>query len=350
MKVSSPDYKNRMTEEEAKADFLQRIENYRVQYEPLDEEEDDELSFIKVINAGRSFFVHNVNGHVQSRVVYFLMNIHLLPRSIYLTRVGVPLRSAPSRPLQHGESEYNRIGRLGGDSPLSDNGVRYAQKLREYFEVGAGRCWAGLWPQKEDIGDLRIWSSQKIRAAQTANYLKDLAAHVEYWKVLDEIDAGICEGLTYEDFQARYPKQFAERDKDKYHYRYPSGESYEDLVARLEPVIMELERQSNVLVVSHQAVLRCILAYFDNKDRSDLPYLNVPLHTVIKLTPKAYSCEIEMFKFKIDAVDTYRAKPDEPAVSRQYPGLPFCLCYASPRPVLPLAASQPLVTVGTQRA
>ena len=76
---------------------------------------------------------------------------------------------------------------------------------------------------------------------------------------------GICEGLTYEDFEARYPKQFGERDKDKYHYRYPSGESYEDLVARLEPVIMELERQSNVLVVSHQAVLRCILAYVSVK-------------------------------------------------------------------------------------
>jgi len=111
----------------------------------------------------------------------------------------------------------------------------------------------------------------------------------------------------------RYPKQFSERDRDKYHYRYPSGESYEDLVARLEPVIMELERQSNVLVVSHQAVLRCILAYFDNKNREELPYLNVPLHTVIKLTPKAYSCQIEMFKFRIDAVDTYRAKPEEPA-------------------------------------
>jgi 6-phosphofructo-2-kinase/fructose-2,6-biphosphatase 2 len=285
VKVSSPDYKNRMTEEQAKEDFLKRIENYKAQYEPMSEEIDDDLSFIKVINAGRSFYVHNVNGHVQSRVVYFLMNIHLLPRSIYLTR--------------HGESEYNRIGRLGGDSPLSSNGITYAQRLREYFE-------------KENIpGDLRIWSSQKIRAAQTANYLKDLAAHVEYWKVLDEIDAGICEGLTYEDFEARYPKQFAERDKDKYHYRYPSGESYEDLVARLEPVIMELERQSNVLVVSHQAVLRCILAYFDNKNRAELPYLNVPLHTVIKLTPKAYSCQIEMFKFKIDAVDTYRAKPTD---------------------------------------
>ncbi|KHN79136.1 putative 6-phosphofructo-2-kinase/fructose-2,6-bisphosphatase [Toxocara canis] len=285
VKVSSPDYKGHMTEEEAKEDFVRRIENYKLQYQPLDEEVDDDLSFIKVINAGRSFFVHNVNGHVQSRVVYFLMNIHLLPRSVYLTR--------------HGESEYNRIGRLGGDSPLSDNGLEYARKLREYFKA-------------ENVpGELRIWSSQKVRAAQTACELRDLAAHVEYWKVLDEIDAGICEGLTYDDFKCRYPKQFADRDKDKYHYRYPSGESYEDLVSRLEPVIMELERQSNVLVVSHQAVLRCILAYFDNKSPEELPYLNVPLHTVIKLTPRAYSCRIEMFKFKVDAVNTYREKPAE---------------------------------------
>ncbi|EPB74727.1 hypothetical protein ANCCEY_06210 [Ancylostoma ceylanicum] len=135
---------------------------------------------------------------------------------------------------------------------------------------------------------------------------------------------GICEGLTYEDFQARYPKQFAERDKDKYHYRYPSGESYEDLVTRLEPVIMELERQSDVLVISHQvletqtylAVLRCILAYFTNKNTEELPYLRVPLHTVIKLTPKAYSCEVEMFKFDIEAVNTYREK-NQPTSCRE---------------------------------
>jgi len=39
-------------------------------------------------------------------------------------------------------------------------------------------------------------------------------------------------------------------------------QSYEDLVMRLEPVIMELERQEDVLVVCHQAVARCLLAYF----------------------------------------------------------------------------------------
>lgn len=34
---------------------------------------------------------------------------------------------------------------------------------------------------------------------------------------------------------------------------------------RLEPVIMELERQENVLVICHQAVMRCLLAYFLDK-------------------------------------------------------------------------------------
>ena len=31
---------------------------------------------------------------------------------------------------------------------------------------------------------------------------------------------------------------------------------YKDLVARMEPVIMELERKETVVVVGHQAVLR----------------------------------------------------------------------------------------------
>ena len=44
--------------------------------------------------------------------------------------------------------------------------------------------------------------------------------------------------MTYEEIQKEFPKEFALRDQDKFHYRYPKGESYEDLVHRLEPVIM----------------------------------------------------------------------------------------------------------------
>uniref|UniRef100_A0A183FD87 6PF2K domain-containing protein n=1 Tax=Heligmosomoides polygyrus TaxID=6339 RepID=A0A183FD87_HELPZ len=228
VKVNSPDYKGLMSAEQAKEDFLKRIENYKQQYEPLDEVDDQALSFIKVINAGRSFYVHNVQGHVQSRVVYFLMNIHLLPRSIFLTR--------------HGQSEYNAMGRLGGDSPLTADGEKYATALGKFFE-------------KAEIDDLRIW----------------------------------------------YPKQAEDRSRDKYHYRYPSGESYEDVVSRLEPVIMELERQANVLVVSHQAVLRCILAYFYDRTQDELPYIDLGLHSLVKLTPRAYHCDSTVYNYDVES-------------------------------------------------
>lgn len=73
----------------------------------------------------------------------------------------------------------------------------------------------------------------------------------------------------------------------------PGGESYRDVVIRLEPVIMELERQENILIIGHQAILRCLYAYFHNLPQADLPYIKIPLHTVIKLTPKAYGCDEE---------------------------------------------------------
>lgn len=34
-------------------------------------------------------------------------------------------------------------------------------------------------------------------------------------------------------------------------------------------------------------------AYFHNLPQADLPYIKIPLHTVIKLTPKAYGCDEE---------------------------------------------------------
>ncbi len=52
--------------------------------------------------------------------------------------------------------------------------------------------------------------------------------------------------------QQEYPEDYANRDEDKFNYRYRGGESYRDVVVRLEPVIMELERQENILIIGHQ--------------------------------------------------------------------------------------------------
>lgn len=47
--------------------------------------------------------------------------------------------------------------------------------------------------------------------------------------------------------------------------------------------------------------------FFWNVDQ--LPYIEVPLHTIIKLTPVAYGCKMEEIRMPIEAVNTHRAKP-----------------------------------------
>jgi broad specificity phosphatase PhoE len=154
-----------------------------------------------------------------------------------------------------------------------------------------------------------IWTSTLKRTIQTARHL---AAETGYdkleWKALDELDSGVCDGLTYEEIAEKYPEDFAARDEDKYNYRYRGGESYRDVVIRLEPIIMELERSENVIIVTHQAVLRCIYAYFHNMSQEQSPWMEVPLHTLMKLTPRAYGTEEHRFKANIPAVSTWRSK------------------------------------------
>ena len=87
VKIYSPDYKN-VDSKTAIDDFLERIRLYEMKYEAIDEKLDKHLSFIKIYNVGERFLVNRVLGHIQSRVVYFLMNIRVLPRTIYLTRVS----------------------------------------------------------------------------------------------------------------------------------------------------------------------------------------------------------------------------------------------------------------------
>lgn len=185
-----------------------------------------------------------------------------------------------------------------------------------------GQQYAKLLPTlvKNSAGDLPLtcWTSTLKRTGQTARYL-------EYeklsWKALDELDSGVCDGLTYAEIEKQYPQDFKARDEDKYNYRYLGGESYRDVVIRLEPIIMELERSENILIVTHQAVLRCIYAYFMGVNQEKSPWMEVPLHTLIKLTPRAYKTEEERVYADVPAVSTWREKgskaihADTPAAS-----------------------------------
>lgn len=57
--------------------------------------------------------------------------------------------------------------------------------------------------------------------------------------------------MQYQEIAEKFPEDFQARDDDKYNYRYRGGESYRDVVIRLEPIIMELERSENIIIITY---------------------------------------------------------------------------------------------------
>lgn len=264
-------------------DMIKRIEYYEKVYETMDPENEGDLTYVKLINAHSNIILNRINSYLQSRIVYFVMNLHIKPRCVWLSR--------------HGESEYNLTGQIGGDSNLSERGWRYAQKLPDLLYLSL--------TEEERQSNITVWTSTLKRTSQTASFLPYNKLE---WKALDELDAGECDGMTYKEIEEKFPEDFKARDNLKYDYRYRSGESYRDIVTRLEPIIMELERQENILIITHQAVLRCLYAYFMNVRQEESPWMSIPLHTLIKLEPRAFQTFVNKIRADIPAVSTYKEK------------------------------------------
>ncbi len=250
-------------------DFRKRVDYYKDFYETVGTSEG---SFVKLHDFGKWIEVHDVQGYLLTKIMSFLMNITISPsRPVYMTR--------------HGESQFNVDGKIGGDPGLSNLGHRFAEALMAFVDGNPDL------PESK----LQIWSSTMKRARQTGNKLS-CSQYIE-WRELREIEVGICDGLTYDQVKEQYPEEYAAREVDKLNYRYPRGESYLDVINRLEPVIFEIERQTNpLLIIAHQAVLRCLYAYFIDLPNAEAPYLSIPLHCVIKLTPQAFGCSEKRFK------------------------------------------------------
>ncbi|KAJ0792239.1 putative 6-phosphofructo-2-kinase, Fructose-2,6-bisphosphate 2-phosphatase [Helianthus annuus] len=278
----SPDYAEETDFEAGYQDFKMRLDNYEKVYEPV-----NEGSYIKMIDMasgkGGQIQVNNISGYLPGRIVFFLVNTHLTPRPIFLTR--------------HGESRDNVRGRIGGDTVISEKGELYAKKLANFIEK-----------RLKNERAASVWTSTLQRTILTANQIVGFPK--VQWRALDEINAGVCDGMTYEEIKKNMPEEYESRKKDKLRYRYPRGESYLDVIqrfaisypcfferqisynfymfplkfypqiyCRLEPVIIELERQrAPVVVVSHQAVLRALYAYFADRPLKEIPHIEVNTH------------------------------------------------------------------------
>lgn len=73
-------------------------------------------------DAGRKLDLHSIHGFLPTKIIAFLMNLHILPRPVYITR--------------HGESMFNVHGLIGGDSVLSPKGKPSLHGLSGRWNMG----------------------------------------------------------------------------------------------------------------------------------------------------------------------------------------------------------------------
>jgi len=196
------------------------------------------------------------------------MNLHITSRPIWFTRQG--------------ESDFIVQGRLGGDSQLTAKGEEYAHVLADWVEANIS------------TQSLTVWTSSQKSSIATAQYINRPKVVL---KALDEIDVGMCAGMTYDQIADSMPDEFANYTANKLKYKWPQGESYVDVMQRLEPMLFELERQKQpVFVCTSNTVLQALFAYFLDIDVEEVPFIDVELHTVYQFTSKAYGTEIQTFK------------------------------------------------------
>lgn len=320
LKLSGPDYQDK-DPVAALEDFKKRVAIYEKNYVPIgDYEEDHNMPYVKMVDVGRKMISHQVKGFLAGQAVYYLLNFNLAPRMIWITR--------------HGESMDNVAGKIGGDSDLSENGQKYAkamtrfigQQRREWAVRQADKMANTHFPpvpgdhtppnpyysHELEHHNFCVWTSMLKRSVQSGQYFCDEDFEVKQMRMLDELNAGIMEGLTYDEIRTKYADEYLRRRRDKLAYRYPGpgGEGYLDVINRIRPVIVELERMTDhCLLITHRSVARVLLAYFQGLKREDVADLDCPLGMLYQLEPKPYGVEFKAWRYN-PQTDDFDHLPD----------------------------------------
>lgn len=291
------------------ADFKKRIKAYESAYVPLGKfEEDNNIQYIRMIDVGRLIIQHRLQGFLASGIQSFLSTFHLSPRQIWITR--------------HGRSEDNLVNKIGGDSNLTDTGRDYsialynfiglkrkeweddqATRLQQANSSIPGTCTPPHPDLRSDLDEKNfcVWTSMLKRSIQTAQeFAEDENFDVKAWEMLNELDAGNFEGLSYEKIAEEHPVEYAKRKADKLNYTYPGvgGEGYLQVIGRVRDLVREIERiKDHVLIIGHRSVCRVLMAYFMGLDREDVPNLYVPLNMLYSIEPKPYGMEFHAYQY-----------------------------------------------------
>jgi broad specificity phosphatase PhoE len=174
--------------------------------------------------------------------------------------------------VRHGETDWNVEGRLQGrrDTPLNPVGRRQAGVCADILRDLLARDGAAP-------ADYAYVASPLQRARQTAEIMRAALGLVPGdYRVdarLSEIGFGEWEGLTFRDVRSRAPQALAARERDKWGFAPPGGESYAQVAVRMREWYGALD--GNTVVVAHGGTARALIVVLGIAPPSEAPSIHI---------------------------------------------------------------------------
>lgn len=178
--------------------------------------------------------------------------------------------------VRHGQTDWNAERRYQGhgDVPLNDTGR--AQAARN------GLALKDLIARPERAA---FFSSPLVRATETLEIVRDAMDLPRKRYALDdrliEIDLGLWNGRTHDEVAAEDPGVHERREKEKWAFRTPGGESYAEAATRVREFLMTLDRPA--VIAGHGASGRILRAYLLGLKPSRTPHLPAPQDKVFEI-------------------------------------------------------------------
>lgn len=175
--------------------------------------------------------------------------------------------------VRHGQTDWNAQTRFQGtrDIPLNDNGRGQARHN--------GATLKGL----VDPASVNFIASPLKRTRETMEIIRDeMGLEVGAYKTEDrlkELSFGDWEGRTVFELEETQSELWAERQKNKWFFRPPEGESYQDLADRLRSWVNEID--GPLVVVSHGGVNRGLRFLLSDHDNETLANASIPQDKVM---------------------------------------------------------------------
>jgi probable phosphoglycerate mutase len=184
--------------------------------------------------------------------------------------------------VRHGETDWNAERRLQGrlDIPLNDVGRRQSAQC--------GSMLRGLIAARHKApADFTFISSPLSRARETMEILRGaLGLPREDYAIdprLAELSFGRWEGLTYKDVRALDRSVLAVRERDKWNFIPPDGESYAQLLVRVRD--WQAGLTTDAIVAAHGGVARVLMVLFGVRAPEDATQGDVVQGVVYEFAP-----------------------------------------------------------------